>query len=58
MVRRTVLLVLSGLALMLPLAPANAIIRGEPDGAEHPFVGELLFFLPDEVDDRFDDPGS
>ena len=29
-----------------------------PDGGEHPYVGELLFFVPDAADPRFDDPGG
>ncbi|MGQ0735605.1 MAG: trypsin-like serine protease [Acidobacteriota bacterium] len=36
----------------------HAIPNGEPDGGAHPYVGELLFYVPDEVDPRFTDPGS
>lgn len=38
--------------------PANAITHGQPDAGAHPYVGELLFFVPDEPDSRFDDSGS
>ena len=58
MVRRSVLLVLSVLALLLPLTPAQAIIRGVPDEGQHAYVGELLFYVPDEVDPNFNDPGD
>ena len=36
----------------------DAITSGQPDNNEHPFVGQLLFYVPDEVDSRFTDPGS
>jgi hypothetical protein len=38
--------------------PVAAITHGQPDGGDHPYVGELLFYVPDEVDARFTDPGS
>jgi hypothetical protein len=38
--------------------PAGAITNGEPDGGAHPFVGQLFLYVPDDVDPRFDDPGS
>jgi hypothetical protein len=38
--------------------PASAITHGQPDAGGHPYVGELLFFVPDEQDSRFDDPGA
>ena len=44
--------------LLLPAPPASAIVGGAPDDGEHPFVGELLFFVPSENDSRFDDPGA
>jgi hypothetical protein len=47
------------LATLLLMGPAAlAITSGQPDAGEHPFVGELLFYVPDEVDPRFNDPGS
>ncbi len=46
-------------ALVLALAPpAGAITTGSPDGDDHPMVGQLLFFVPDATDSRFDDPGA
>ena len=51
--------VLAGVMLAVALAaPVGAITNGEPDDGEHPYVGQLLSYVPDEVDDLFDDPGS
>jgi hypothetical protein len=49
-----------GFALMVLLLPlqAGAITNGQPDNHAHPYVGELLFYLPDESDPRFSDPGG
>ena len=44
-------------ALLTPTA-AQGITNGVADGQQHPYVGELLFYVPDEVDPRFDDPGA
>jgi hypothetical protein len=53
------LAVLVGLMATLVFAsPAAAITNGQPDAGEHPYVGEFLFFAPDAVDPRFDDPGG
>jgi hypothetical protein len=50
---------LAGVALTLALAaPVGAITHGQDDDGEHPYVGQLFFYVPDEVDPRFDDPGS
>ena len=50
---------LAGVILTVAVAaPAGAITNGQPDDGEHPYVGQLFFYVPDEVDDRFDDPGS
>ena len=38
--------------------PVGAIRFGSPDAGEHPYVGEVLFFVPDFQDSRFDDPGG
>jgi hypothetical protein len=46
------------LATLVLAAPVGAITNGAPDAGEHPFVGELLFYVPDAVDSRFDDPGG
>ena len=39
-------------------APVGAITNGQPDAGEHPQVGQLLFYVPSEADDRFTDGGS
>ena len=38
--------------------PVGAITNGAPDAGEHPYVGELLFYVPDVESSRFDDPGG
>lgn len=48
----------AGALLLTPLAPASAIVGGTPDAGEHPYVGQLLFYVPTEDDSRFDDPGA
>jgi len=47
-----------GAMLLAPALPAFAIVGGTPDNNEHPYVGQLLFFVPDAIDPRFDDPGG
>lgn len=47
-----------GVGLIVPAVPAAAIVGGTVDDGEHPFVGQLLFYVPDAVDPRFDDPGA
>ena len=29
-------------------APVGAITNGQPDDGEHPYVGQLFFYVPDE----------
>ncbi len=58
MQRKVLLLLFFCLALVLPMAPAQAITSGVPDDNRHPYVGELLFYVPDETDSRFTDPGA
>ena len=57
---RTRLLFVLGavLALLAVNPPAWAITNGVPDNGQHPYVGQLLFYVPDAVDPRFDDPGA
>ena len=58
---RRLLVLTASLAVLVglgPLAPAGAITNGVPDGNAHPYVGELLFYVPDETDARFPDPGG
>lgn len=51
--------VTAGAALVLtPALPAAAIVGGEPDNGEHPYVGQLLFYVPNAIDPRFEDPGG
>jgi|GEM_PF-201924 len=38
--------------------PVLAVTNGAPDGDGHPYVGELLFYVPDAVDPRFTEPGA
>jgi len=45
-------------AFLVLVVPAGAITNGQPDGGEHPYVGELIFFDADAIDPRFDDPGA
>ena len=47
--------VAAGLSMSLP---AGAIVGGAPDAGEHPYVGQLLFYVPSAIDPRFDDPGG
>lgn len=55
---RVAVIALATVALLAPTVPAQAIVGGAPDDGEHPYVGQLLFYVPDAVDSRFDDPGS
>jgi hypothetical protein len=57
-VRRFVLGVVAVIGVAAQAVPAGAIVKGEPDAGEHPYVGELLFFVPDAIDPRFTDPGA
>ena len=57
--RHRIMLALAvALMVLLPPAPAQAIVNGQPDNGEHPYVGQLFFYVPDAIDDRFDDPGG
>ncbi|HEX2754996.1 MAG TPA: trypsin-like serine protease [Candidatus Limnocylindrales bacterium] len=46
------------LATLALAAPVAAITNGSPDAGEHPYVGELLFYVPDVPSSRFTDPGG
>ena len=49
--RTKVLITFIAVLAMLGLStPAQAIVNGQPDDGGHPFVGELLFYVPDAVD--------
>jgi hypothetical protein len=56
--RRTLSILAAVVATLALAAPVGAITHGSPDAGEHPYVGQLLFFVPDAVDPRFDDPGD
>jgi len=60
--RKPLLIAGALLATLSLAAPVGAITNGTPDVVngqpEHPYVGELLFYVPDAVDSRFDDPGG
>ncbi len=58
MVRRKLATLIALVAVLALAAPVAAVTNGQPDNNEHPFVGELLFYVPDAVDSRFDTPGS
>jgi hypothetical protein len=58
---RTRLPLVIALVAILGLAfagPVAAIRFGNPDNGEHPYVGELLFYVPDVPSSRFTDPGG
>jgi len=56
--RKTLSLAAALIAALAIAAPVGAITNGAPDGGEHPYVGELLFYVPDAPSSRFSDPGS
>ena len=56
--RRKLSLLAALVAAVAIAAPVGAITNGTADAGEHPYVGELLLYVPDAVDSRFDDPGG
>jgi hypothetical protein len=56
--RRRLLTLLVVLAVGAVAAPAAAITHGAPDASAHPYVGMMFFYVPDEIDPRFPDPGA
>jgi hypothetical protein len=58
MVRRKLATLIALVAVFALAAPVGAVTNGQPDNNDHPFVGELLFYVPDAVDTRCDTPGS
>jgi Trypsin len=58
MVRRKFATLIGIVAALALAAPTAAITTGQADNGEHPYVGELLFYVPDARDSRFDTPGS
>jgi hypothetical protein len=56
--RKRLALVIAALASLALAAPAAAITNGQPDDGEHPYVGQLIFYVPDDADARFTEPGT
>jgi hypothetical protein len=48
----------AAVSALIGVGSAVAITNGVPDGGEHPYVGQLFFYVPDDVDPRFTDPGT
>ena len=55
---RVLALLIAVVGFMAIATPAQAIKGGFPDEGAHPYVGQLLFYDPSEIDPRFDDPGA
>jgi hypothetical protein len=56
--RRTVSILAALVVALVIAAPVGAITNGSADNGEHPYVGELLFYVPDVPSSRFTDPGG
>jgi Trypsin len=56
--RKRLALGLAMVASLVVAAPTMAITNGQPDNGEHPYVGQLIFYVPDDQDARFSDPGT
>ena len=56
--RKRLALGVAVVASFLVAAPTMAITNGQPDNGEHPYVGQLIFYVPDDQDPRFSDPGT
>ena len=56
--RKLLIAAVAGALALAPAAPASAIVGGVPDAGEHPYVGQLFFYVPEAVDPRFDEPGG
>ena len=56
--RRVLLIPLALIVTLALAAPVGAITNGVPDDEEHPYVGQLLFYVPDDPSPNFDDPGA
>ena len=55
---RRSLFVAALIAALTLVVPASAITNGEPDNGEHPYVGQLIFYVPDAESALFNDPGA
>lgn len=56
--RRRLSILSAVVAALAIAAPASAITNGTPDDSEHPYVGQLLFYVPDAESPLFNDPGG
>ena len=56
--RRRLSILAALVAALAIAAPASAITNGTPDGGEHPYVGQLIFYVPDAESALFNDPGG
>lgn len=56
--RKTLLIPLVSVMTLALAAPVGAITNGVPDDEEHPYVGQLLFYVPDDPSPSFEDPGA
>lgn len=56
--KRSIAAVFAGFVALAFSSGSHAITNGQPDGTKHPYVGQLLFYAPAEVDSRFTDPGT
>jgi hypothetical protein len=55
---RILTVLVTALALVGVAGPAEAIKGGVPDAGAHPYVGQLLYYVPTAQDPRFSDPGA
>ena len=56
--RRRLSIVAALIAALAIAAPVSAITNGAPDDGEHPYVGQLIFYVPDAESAAFNDPGG
>ena len=56
--RKLLCCAVAALVLAVGDSVGRAVPHGVPDALEHAYVGQLFFYIPDEVDSRFTDPGA
>jgi len=57
--RRSLAVMTAFLVLALTAAPAAAVTKGgSADAGEHPYVGQLIFYVPDAPTSLYPDPGG
>jgi hypothetical protein len=57
-VRRSLSVLAAFVAVLAIAAPVSAITNGVPDDNEHPYVGQLHFWVPDAQSELFNTPGN